>query len=213
MADWERLREHMVNDLRRMGIQDSRVLEAMGRVPRHHFVPGAEKAYAYVDGALSIGLGQTISQPYMVAAMTQALALTGTERVLEIGTGSGYQTAVLAELATEVVTVERIPELYEAASGCLAALGYRNVRTRLGDGTLGVPEEAPFDAVLVTAGAPNAPQPLLDQLAEGGRLVIPTGSRDLQTLLRYEKHAGHIIREALMACVFVPLVGRYGWDG
>jgi protein-L-isoaspartate(D-aspartate) O-methyltransferase len=203
----------MADDLARMGIRDPRVLAALAKVPRHLFVPEGERAFAYADGPLAIGRGQTISQPYMVAAMTEALGLTGTERVLEVGTGSGYQCAILAELAREVVTVERIAELSARAGEALRGLGYDNVTLVVGDGTLGAPEQAPYDAVVVTAGAPpDVPEPLLAQLAEGGRLVIPTGDRGMQTLMRYTKRGGKVHPESLMACVFVPLVGAHGWS-
>jgi protein-L-isoaspartate(D-aspartate) O-methyltransferase len=210
---WAALRRRMADDLARMGIRDPRVLAAFAKVPRHLFVPEGERAFAYADGPLSIGRGQTISQPYMVAAMTEALGLAGGERVLEVGTGSGYQCAILAELAREVVTVERIAELSARAGEAIRGLGYDNVTLVVGDGTLGAPEHAPFDAVMVTAGAPpEVPEPLLAQLAEGGRLVIPTGDRGMQTLMRYTKRGGRILPEALMACVFVPLVGAHGWS-
>jgi len=201
----------MVADLRRMGIRDERVLEAVSGVERHRFVPDGVRDLSYADGPLPIGHGQTISQPYMVAAMSEALELTGDERVLEIGTGSGYQCAVLSRLAAEVISVERIPELAEAARNALAEAGCDNVRVVVADGTQGVPEYAPYDAVLVTAGAPGLPQPLAEQLAEGGVLVIPEGGRGYQTLTRYRKRDGNMTVEALMACVFVPLLGAHGW--
>jgi protein-L-isoaspartate(D-aspartate) O-methyltransferase len=212
-APWTELRRRMAEDLRRMGITDPEVLAAFAKVPRHLFVPLGERAFAYADGPLPIGHGQTISQPYMVAAMTEALGLTGAERVLEVGTGSGYQCAILAELAREVVTVERVPELSARAGEALRELGYDNVTLVVGDGTLGAPEHAPFDAVIVTAGAPAAPGPLLAQLAEGGRLVIPEGDRGLQTLMRYTKRGGRTEARELMPCVFVPLIGVHGWSG
>jgi protein-L-isoaspartate(D-aspartate) O-methyltransferase len=206
-------RRRMADDIRRMGVTDPRVLDAMARVPRHRFVPKAQWPFAYADGPLPIGNGQTISQPYMVAAMTEALRLTGTERVLEVGTGSGYQCAVLAELAREVVTVERIAGLSERAGAILDDLGYTNVIRVVGDGTLGAPEHAPYDAVVVTAGAPAAPEPLLTQLADGGRLVIPEGGRGIQTLVRYTREGRNLRTEPLMQCMFVPLIGRHGWAG
>ncbi len=205
-------RRAMVDDLRRKGVTDERVLAAMLTVPRDHYVPMASGGAAYADSALAIGEGQTISQPYMVAAMTEALELTGHERLLEIGTGSGYQAAVLATLVARVFSVERIPALADKARMQLESDGYRNVRVTVGDGTLGCPAEAPFDAVMVTAGAPDVPPPLLDQLAEGGRLVIPSGDLRVQTLSRYRKRDGVIHREALFDCVFVPLIGRHGWQ-
>jgi len=211
--DFAELRRRMAEDLSRMGIADPRVLAAMARVPRHRFVPEAQWVFAYADGPLPIGDGQTISQPYMVAAMTEALRLAGTERVLEVGTGSGYQCAVLAELAREVVTVERIAALSERAGAVLSDLGYDNVVRVVGDGTLGAPEHAPYDAIVVTAGAPAAPEPLLEQLADGGRLVIPEGGRGIQTLVRYTRRGDGFHTEALMQCMFVPLIGRHGWGG
>jgi protein-L-isoaspartate(D-aspartate) O-methyltransferase len=211
-ADWADLRRRMARDLGRMGIADPRVLEAVAKVPRHRFVPDGSLPFSYADGPLSIGYGQTISQPYMVAAMTEALGLTGAERVLEVGTGSGYQCAILAELAREVVTVERVPELSTRAGRVLRDLGYDNVTLVVGDGTLGVPEHAPYDAVIVTAGAPAAPGPLLAQLADGGRLVIPEGGRGMQTLTRYTRHGTQTRSEALMQCMFVPLIGTHGWS-
>jgi protein-L-isoaspartate(D-aspartate) O-methyltransferase len=197
------------------GIRDPRVLEAMRRVPREAFVAPASQALAYADRALPIGSGQTISQPFMVAVMTEALELTGAERVLEIGTGSGYQAAILAELASEVVTIERRPELADAASATLRALGYTNVEVIVGDGTRGHPPSAPFDRILVTAGAPRVPDSLKQQLAtDGGLLVVPVGSADQQfvTIIRREGTQFEITRRD--GCVFVPLVGAEGWpDG
>ncbi|MFQ5535951.1 MAG: protein-L-isoaspartate(D-aspartate) O-methyltransferase [Gemmatimonadota bacterium] len=211
--DWEVERRRMVEtQIRRRGIDDPRLLEALLRVPRERFVPPSARAYAYTDHALSIGNGQTISQPYMVAAMTDALELEGDERVLEIGTGSGYQAAVLAQLARDVYTVERIPELAEHAADLLEELGIRNVHIRVGDGTLGWPEEAPFQGIIVTAAAPDVPPSLLEQLdAEGGRLVAPVGRRSLQELLRIRRDGGLMERETLMGCRFVPLIGEEGW--
>jgi len=211
-AEWAALRARMAADIGRMGVADPRVLAAVAKVPRHRFVPEAALPFAYADGPLSIGHGQTISQPYMVAAMTEALALTGGERVLEVGTGSGYQCAVLAELASHVVTIERVPELSARAGAVLRELGYDNVTRVVGDGTLGVPEHAPYDAIVVTAGAPATPGPLLAQLAEGGRLVIPEGGRGIQTLTRYTRVRGRTRAERLMECMFVPLIGTHGWS-
>ncbi len=208
----EALRHAMVEQqIFRRGVVSPSVLEAMRAVPRHEFVPEDQRADAYTDKPLPIGEGQTISQPYMVAAMTAALELTGNERVLEIGTGCGYQAAVLAKLAREVYSIESRATLAAAASERLARLGYANVQIRAGDGTLGWPEAAPFDRILVTAAAPSIPPPLLDQLAEGGRLVIPVGAADYQNLRRIAKHQGQIIEQTLFECRFVPLIGRYGW--
>lgn len=201
----------VAEQLRRRDIRDERVLAAMARVPRHLFVPAASQSEAYEDRPLPIGDGQTISQPYMVAIMTQALGLAGGERVLEIGTGSGYQTAVLAELSREVFTVERLFALFQKAENRLRNLGYENIRCRLGDGSKGWPEKAPFDGILVTAGAPGVPEALKAQLAEGGRLVIPVGSRYTQSLLRIERTGGRFAEEDITGCVFVPLVGESGW--
>ena len=200
-------------DLEGRGISDPRVLDAMGSVPREAFVPDRCASMAYRDQALPLSDGQTISQPYIVAAMTEALELGPDDHVLEIGTGSGYQTAVLAEIAAEVYTVERIESLSEDARSVLEGLGYGNVRFRVGDGTLGWPEEAPFDAILVTAASPHVPDTLLDQLREeGGRLVIPVGSRGLQTLERVVRHGDRIDTTELMGCRFVPLLGEEGWS-
>jgi protein-L-isoaspartate(D-aspartate) O-methyltransferase len=195
------------------GIRDPRVLDAMRRVPRELFVPEVSQPLAYADRALPIGGGQTISQPYMVAAMTEALLLEGGERVLEIGTGSGYQAAILAELAAEVVSVERRPELADAARSTLAALGYRNVDVVVGDGTLGLVDRAPFDRIVVTAGAPRVPEALTRQLSgQRGRLVIPVGTPSQQWLtivIRDGERCSETVRDA---CVFVPLLGYDAWS-
>lgn len=205
-------RARMVKDqLAARGIRDPRVLQAFARVPRQEFIPEAFRAQAYEDHPLPIGEGQTISQPYMVALMTEQLRLQGHERVLEIGSGSGYQTAILAELALEIVAVERVPALLTAARRHLQALGYTNVQWVLGDGSLGWPSAAPYDAILAAAAAPQVPPSLLDQLAEGGRLVLPVGPADNQVLLRLEKHQGTWHREEIARCAFVPLVGEGGW--
>jgi protein-L-isoaspartate(D-aspartate) O-methyltransferase len=193
------------------GIRDRRVLEAMRRVPRHEFVPEEIRHRAYDDAALPIGEGQTISQPYMVAAMTELLELKGGEKVLEVGTGSGYQAAVLAELAREVYTIELHEELSERAREIIGRLGYRNVHFRTGDGTLGLPGEAPFQAIIVTAGSPAVPKPLADQLDEGGVIVIPVGERYSQRLLAGRKIRGKLHTEYGIYCVFVPLAGAFGW--
>lgn len=216
MRDPERARELMVErQLKRRGVDDPRVLEAMGKVPRHKFMPADVRARAYDDSAVPIGEGQTISQPYMVALMTQELHVRDTCRVLEIGTGSGYQCAVLAELAEHVYTVERIPSLTERARAVLEVeLGYTNISFRVGDGTLGWPEEAPFDRIMVTAAAPGAPQPLLSQLAPGGEMVAPVGTQYMQMLTRYRRgEQGRVDSEEICQCVFVKLVGEGGWEG
>lgn len=195
------------------GIRDPLVLEAMGAVPREVFLPPERRHLAYSDQAVPIGQGQTISQPYMVAAMTEALRPRPGDQVLEVGTGSGYQTAVLARIVAEVFTVERFEPLSEAARRTLDSLDVANVRYRVGDGSLGWPEEGPFDGILVTAGAPRVPDVLKEQLSDdGGRLVIPVGPRSTQELVRYVKEGTEIVAEHLMACRFVPLVGEEGWE-
>lgn len=194
------------------GVRDPKVLEAMKKVMRHAFVnPGMENQ-AYEDRPLQIGFGQTISQPLMVALMTEALRLSGSERILEIGTGSGYQAAVLAEIAKEVYTVERISELSIRARKVLYRLRYNNIKLRIGDGTLGWPEEAPFDSIIVTAGAPALPQKLIEQLADGGRLVVPVGDAELQYLEVLERAGKEIRKRSVTACRFVKLVGAQGWS-
>jgi protein-L-isoaspartate(D-aspartate) O-methyltransferase len=196
------------------GIGDPRVLAAMGKVPRHRFVEPALQDRAYSDHPLPIGEGQTISQPYMVAIMTEALRLTGTEKVLEIGTGSGYQAAVLAELAARVFTVERVDKLARRARQVLDELKYGNIIIKIGDGTLGWKEYAPYDRIIVTAGAPQLPSAYWDQLAEAGLIAIPTGDRVMQTLEIIEKREGREVRTSRDRCMFVPLIGKDGWaDG
>lgn len=201
--------------IRLRGLADERVLSAMYDVPRHEFAPPEARDRAYLDAPIPIGHGQTMSQPYTVAFMADALELTGDEKVLEIGTGSGYGAAVLAELAREVWTVERIPELADQARDALARVGYANVHVKLDDGTLGLAEEAPFDAICVTAGAKTLPDAYVEQLAPGGRIVIPIGdSPRSQTMRRFRKdEAGGMSEEFLGGFAFVPLVGKYGWDG
>jgi len=211
--DWAVRRAQMVRgQIESRGVTAPRVLDAMARVPRERFVPDAARVRAYADHALGIEHGQTISQPYMVAVMTQALELDGTERVLEVGTGSGYQCAVLAELAREVWSVERIAGLAERAAALLAGLGYRNVHVRTGDGSRGWPEEAPYQAILVTAATPTLPPSLLDQLdPAGGVLVAPVGDRDLQHLAVVERRGTEYVTRHSIGCRFVPLVGEEGW--
>lgn len=202
----------MVDDqIRKRGIHTPRLLEVLARIPRHLFVPPELARHAYEDRALGIGEAQTISQPYMVAAMTDYLELSGSESILEVGAGSGYQAAVLAELARQVTTVERSESLAQAARARLGSLGYQNIDVVLGDGTLGWLAAAPFDAILVAAAAPFVPPPLVEQLAEGGRLILPVGGKEKQMLRRVRKCAGKILEEKLFACQFVPLCGRYGW--
>ncbi|MEN8181373.1 MAG: protein-L-isoaspartate(D-aspartate) O-methyltransferase [Myxococcota bacterium] len=205
-------RRRLVERLQEQGVRDRRVLAAIGGVARHQLVPEAMWDQAYRDGPLPIGEGQTISAPGIVAAMSEALELAGAETVLEIGTGSGYQAAVLSQLAARVVSVERIPLLAARARSALDALGLTNVVVHLGDGSRGRPQEAPFEAVLVTAGAPEIPPPLIEQLAPGGRLVAPVGDRAGQELLRLRRlESGEILRESLGRCRFVDLVGEHGW--
>lgn len=194
------------------GVRDPRVLEAMRTVPRHLFIPEAKRDLAYRDRAVEIGQGQTISQPYMVALMTELLTLQSTDRVLEIGTGSGYQCAILAQLAGTVYTVERIPELAAAAESLLRRLGLGNVHVCVGDGTLGRPEGAPYDAIIVTAGAPHIPEALRAQLADGGRLVCPTGPSTVQELLRLVRRGDAFDTLTSTRCTFVPLIGADGWE-
>ena len=198
--------------LRGRDIEDERVLAAMGTIPRELFVPAEERPFAYDDAALPLGAGQTISQPYMVARICEELALRGHERVLDVGTGSGYQAAVLAELASDVHTIERIPELAERARRNLDAAGYEQVRVHVGDGTLGLPEEAPFGAIAVAAAAPGFPETLYEQLEPNGRLVVPVGERAgqrLEVIVRSPEGPA-VIRS--VPCRFVPLVGAEGFD-
>jgi protein-L-isoaspartate(D-aspartate) O-methyltransferase len=197
--------------LRRRGISDERVLAAMARVPRDLFVPESLRAYAYDDGAIPIGYRQTISQPFIVATICSLLALEGHERVLDVGTGSGYQAAVLAELAAEVVTIERIPELADAAALALAGAGYANVEVRVGDGSLGVTERAPFDGIAVAAAAPTVPPALYAQLSEGGRIVVPRGTRWGQELVLVVRTPAGPVERTSIPCRFVPLLGDEGF--
>ncbi|HEU0335639.1 MAG TPA: protein-L-isoaspartate(D-aspartate) O-methyltransferase [Gaiellaceae bacterium] len=197
--------------LRRRGIRDERVLAAMATVPRELFVPAGERLRAYADSALPIGCGQTISQPYVVAAMCQLLELDGGERVLDVGTGSGYAAAVLGELAASVVTVERVPELAERAREALAAAGHGEVEVRLGDGSLGAPDRAPFDAIAVAAAVPGVPSALYEQLRDGGRLVLPRGRRDEQELVRVVRTEAGPVETRSLPCRFVPLIGAEGF--
>jgi protein-L-isoaspartate(D-aspartate) O-methyltransferase len=206
------LRSNMVmQQLVKRGIEDPRVLQAMRDTPRHLFVPPRHRDMAYEDMPLPIGHEQTISQPLMVAMMTAALQLHGHERVLEIGTGSGYQAAILSRLATVVFSIERIPELAAQARATLAETGIMNVHVLVGDGSLGLPEHGPYDAIVVTAASPKVPSALLDQLRLGGRLVIPVGNRHEQTLIRLTATANGPQTERLGGCRFVPLIGQQGW--
>lgn len=205
-------RNRLLAELRAEQIRDPRVLEVMERVPRERFVPDAIRRRAYENKALPIGEGQTISQPFIVALMSEALALRRTDEVLEIGTGSGYQTAILAELAGRVHSVERSAALATRARALLEQLGYQNVELRVGDGSRGLPEEAPFDAICVTAASPGLPAPLEEQLAVGGRLVIPLGQRHRQMLCLFRRGASGVESERLCAVAFVPLVGEHAWQ-
>jgi len=208
-----RERERMVEEqLVARGVTDARVIEVMRRLPRHLFVDEALRDRAYGDHPLPIGEGQTISQPFIVGRMTELLRLTGREKVLEVGTGCGYQAAVLAELAGRVCTMERIPRLATRARETLEGLGYRNVWVRAANGTLGWPDEAPFDRILVAAGGPTVPPPLFDQLTEGGRMVIPVGDATNQVLQVIEKVQGGKRVTEDSGCVFVKLVGKYAWE-
>ncbi|MBI3014534.1 MAG: protein-L-isoaspartate(D-aspartate) O-methyltransferase [Candidatus Tectomicrobia bacterium] len=210
--DYELARNQMVElQLLQRGIRDERVLKAMRKVPRHLFVEPALRERAYGDYPLPIGEGQTISQPYMVGYMTQALDLAGTEKILEIGTGSGYQAAILAELAEQVFSIERIKSLALKARETLDSLGYRNVAIKIFDGSYGWAEQAPFDAILVTAGAPNIPPVFIDQLGEGGRLVIPVGGESYQVIHKVTKGVKGVRTQKFSNCVFVKLIGEHGW--
>ncbi len=212
MGEHHDRRQQMVeSQLIPRGIRDPALLDAFRTVPRHLFVPKNLWHLAYRDGALPIGDGQTISQPYMVAVMVQSAAIHSSSKVLEIGTGSGYEAAILAEIADQVLTIERIAELSENASRMLLDLGYRNIRLRVGDGTLGWPEEAPFDAILVSAGAPEMPPPLREQLRVGGRIVVPIQRGTFQVLHLVRRTASGFHTTDLDSCTFVPLIGEWGW--
>jgi len=193
-------------------IRDKRVLDAMARIPRECFVPPEEQLLAYEDRPLPIGFDQTISQPLIIAMMTEALELTGTDKVLELGTGSGYQAAILAELARQVVTTERVPPLVKGAKEVLDGLGYTNIEVHLAEETLGWKRGAPYNAIIVTAGAPKVPDALLEQLAIGGRLIIPVGSRYVQELYKVTKHKKRNVVQNLGGCRFVSLIGKDAWE-
>jgi protein-L-isoaspartate(D-aspartate) O-methyltransferase len=211
MKDFAAARAELINHLR-SEIKDKRVLDAMSRIPREQFVPHASRYLAYEDGPLPIGWEQTISQPYIIALMTQELELNGSEKVLEIGTGSGYQAAILAELAMKVVSVERLAALARTAREVLDSLGYKNIEIHIAEKTLGWPEEAPYDAIMVTAAAPCIPQELLNQLAIGGRMVIPAGSRYMQELYKVTRHKDKNKVQKLGGCRFVALIGQGAWE-
>jgi protein-L-isoaspartate(D-aspartate) O-methyltransferase len=206
-------RDRMVDEVAARGVTDARVLAAMRKVPRHRFVEEALRDRAYGDYPLPIGEGQTISQPFMVGRMTELLRLNGREKVLDVGTGSGYQAAVLGQCATRVCTVERLPRLAARARQKLEELGYSNVWGRTANGTFGWPDEAPFDRILVAAGGPAVPPPLFEQLAEGGLMVMPVGGPDTQRLQLIEKVRGEMRVTEDSGCVFVPLIGKYAWHG
>jgi len=213
MIDFSKARLKMVEEqITSRGIKDAKLIAAMKKIPRHLFVEEALQNQAYTDHPLPIGEKQTISQPYMAALMTEALLLTGKEKALEIGTGSGYQTAILADLSEKVFSIERIRPLALRARKLLYELGYFNVEIKIFDGTFGWMEESPFDAILVTAGSPDIPQPLIDQLATGGRLVIPVGDAFAQDLFRVTKTEEGVKKENLGGCRFVKLIGKYGWE-
>lgn len=206
-------RHRLVEELRTKGIRDLAVLRAVEMTPRHLFVPTGIRHRAYDDAPLPIGNGQTISQPFIHAQYLEVLELKGTERVLEIGTGTGYQTALLSHLVGQVFSVERIASLSNQAREILKQLGLRNISLLVGDGTLGWRDHSPFDAILVSAGSPTVPQPLLDQLADGGRLLVPIGNRDVQQLVMYRRQGDRIDKRDVAAVRFVPLIGTHGWDG
>lgn len=214
MNDWEQQRHRMVDmQLMTRGITDPATLQAMRDVPRHHFVPEPLQRFAYEDGPLPIGAGQTISQPYIVALMAQEALLTPKDKVLEIGTGSGYAAAVASRIVKEVFTIERVPALAENAQRAIESIDYTNIHVRVDDGSIGWVDEAPFDAIIVTAGAPELPQSLVEQLSENGRIVIPVGDAIGQYLYRYQKNPeGDLRREFLEYVRFVPLIGKEGWE-
>jgi protein-L-isoaspartate(D-aspartate) O-methyltransferase len=208
---YESLRRRLAEELAGQGIRDERVLEAVRRIPRHLFVPEEMAGQAYENHPVAIGQGQTISQPYMVACMSQALELRGGEKVLEVGSGSGYQTAVLKALNADVYTMERLPELSDRARANVERAGFPGVHYRVGDGSRGWPEEAPFDRVIVTAGAPTMPVSLVEQLREGGSMVIPVGGEEEQELLLVRRTDGRVTRDKICSCIFVKLWGDEGW--
>ena len=213
MSEYWQERERMVNEqLVQRGIADERVLEAMRKVPRHLFIESSLRDKAHDDGPLPIGHSQTISQPYMVALMAEALQLKGNEKVLEVGTGSGYEAAVLAELCAQLISVERLEELAVQARERLTALGYGNVQILVGDGTLGCREYEPYDAIVVSAASPCIPRPLVEQLKTGGSLVLPIGEEDLQSLVRLHKTERKLNEDYLGECRFVKLIGTHGWE-
>lgn len=206
-------RLRLIETLREKGIRDLAVLRAFEQTPRHHFIPTGLRHRAYEDSSLPIGSGQTISQPSIHARYLELLTLNGRERVLEIGTGSGYQTVLLAHLVEQVFSIERIPVLYQQARDAIRRAGVNNISMLLGDGTLGWREYAPYDAILVSAGAPSVPEPLLGQIAEGGRMLVPVGTREEQHLLMFRRVNGQLEQKEVAPVRFVPLVGHHGWQG
>ena len=211
--DYEILRKRMVEEqLIPRGIKDQKVLDAFYKIERHKFIPEDLRNSAYADFPVPIGEGQTISQPYIVALMTEYLGLTGKEKVMEIGTGSGYQTAILSELAGEIYSVERFEVLAGRAQTILNELGYKNIKVKAGDGTLGWEEAAPFDRIIITAASPKIPLPLIEQLADNGKLILPLGESFSQVLTLLEKKEGKLKSVDVCGCVFVPLVGKHGWS-
>lgn len=211
--DYETLRKRMVEEqLIPRGIKDPRVLNVFYKIERHKFIPENLRNTAYADFPLPIGEGQTISQPYIVALMTECLDLTGKEKVLEIGTGSGYQTAILAELAGEVYSIERFESLAKRAQTILGNLGYKNIKIKVGDGTMGWEEARPFDRIIITAASPKVPLPLIDQLTDNGKLILPLGESFSQVLTLVEKKDGKLKSIDVCGCVFVPLIGKHGWS-
>ncbi|MDQ7799057.1 MAG: protein-L-isoaspartate(D-aspartate) O-methyltransferase [Candidatus Edwardsbacteria bacterium] len=211
--NYELSRKQMVDQqIIRRGVNDPRVIAAMQKVPRHLFVQEALQDRGYDDNPLPIGQAQTISQPYIVALMSQNLNLKGGEKVLEIGTGSGYQAAVLAEMGAKVFTIERVEKLYHNSRKLLEELKYHDIAVKLGDGTIGWAEHAPYDRIIVTAGAPEVPKTYWDQLAEGGRIAIPVGDVHVQSLVLVDKIEGKEVKSQVCGCVFVPLIGKYGWQ-
>lgn len=209
---YERARHGLIEQIREQGIDDLEVLRLFDLVPRHLFVPESVRHRAYEDGPVPIGFAQTASQPSLQALYLQTLRLAGTERVLEVGTGSGFQTALLAQLAAQVYSVERLAELSQRARRALDELNVKNVALLVGDGSVGWSRYAPYDAILVTAGSPSVPKALVEQLATGGRLLIPVGDRDRQRLLLVRREEGGVVEESVADCTFVPLLGRYGWS-
>jgi protein-L-isoaspartate(D-aspartate) O-methyltransferase len=210
---WEERARMVENQIAARGVRDPRVLTAMREVPRHLFIPDTIRSAAYQDRPLPIGSGQTISQPYIVALMTALLEPADGDTMLEIGAGSGYQAAILGRLVARVITIERLPEIAASARERLHHLGITNVEVEVGDGTKGFPSRAPYQGILITAATPEVPAPLLDQLAEGGRLVAPVGGRDVQELIRVRMQGGQVVREYHGAVCFVPLIGEFGWRG